>query len=323
MTDFKDQLSLPIICAPMFLVSTPKLVIECCKNGVIGSFPALNIRPQEKLDEWLTDISQALSQYKADNPNKKIAPFAVNQVVHPSNSRLMADHALIKKHKVPFVITSQGDPTEIVKDVHSWGGLVFHDVIKTQHAKKAIAAGVDGIIVVGAGAGGHGGHHNPFALVREIREFWQGPIALAGAINDGQGIRAAEVLGADMVYMGTRFIATEEAEVPDDYKNMLIKSTINDIIFSDHFTGVHANYLRASLESAGIDIAKLSSKDHVDLDLGNTNSWKDIWSAGHGVGGIHSVLPVAQLIAQLKQQYLQACQTPTFNTSVKADKNEQ
>ena len=323
MTDFKDQLSLPIICAPMFLVSTPKLVIECCKNGVIGSFPALNIRPQEKLDEWLTDISQALSQYKADNPYKKIAPFAVNQVVHPSNSRLMADHALIKKHKVPFVITSQGDPTEIVKDVHSWGGLVFHDVIKTQHAKKAIAAGVDGIIVVGAGAGGHGGHHNPFALVREIREFWQGPIALAGAINDGQGIRAAEVLGADMVYMGTRFIATEEAEVPDDYKNMLIESTINDIIFSDHFTGVHANYLRASLESAGIDIAKLTSKDHVDLDLGNTNSWKDIWSAGHGVGGIHNVLPVSQLISQLLDQYNAACQTPTFNNLVKAEKNEQ
>lgn len=313
MTDLKAQLTLPIICAPMFLVSTPKLVIECCKNGVIGSFPALNIRPQEKLDEWLTEISQTLAQYTAQNPNKQVAPFAVNQVVHPSNSRLMADHALIKKHKVPFVITSQGDPSDIVKDVHSWGGLVFHDVIKTQHAKKAIAAGVDGIIVVGAGAGGHGGHHNPFALVREIREFWQGPIALAGAINDGQGIRAAEVLGADMVYMGTRFIATEEAEVPEDYKNMLIESTINDIIFSDHFTGVHANYLRASLESAGINIEKLTSKDHVDLDLGNTNSWKDIWSAGHGVGGIHTVLPVAQLIAQLKQQYIQACNTPTFN----------
>lgn len=323
MTDLKAQLTLPIICAPMFLVSTPKLVIECCKNGVIGSFPALNIRPQEKLDEWLTEISQTLAQYTAQNPNKQVAPFAVNQVVHPSNSRLMADHALIKKHKVPFVITSQGDPSDIVKDVHSWGGLVFHDVIKTQHAKKAIAAGVDGIIVVGAGAGGHGGHHNPFALVREIREFWQGPIALAGAINDGQGIRAAEVLGADMVYMGTRFIATEEAEVPEDYKNMLIESTINDIIFSDHFTGVHANYLRASLESAGINIEKLTSKDHVDLDLGNTNSWKDIWSAGHGVGGIHTVLPVAQLIAQLKQQYIQACNTPTFNALDNGNSNEQ
>jgi nitronate monooxygenase len=296
----------------MFLGSTPKLVIECCKNGVVGSFPALNIRPQEKLDEWLSEISSTLAQYKIDNPNAKIAPFAVNQVVHPSNSRLMADHALIKKHKVPLVITSQGDPTEIVKDVHSWGGMVFHDVIKTQHAKKAMAAGVDGIIVVGAGAGGHGGTLNPFALVREIREFWNGPLILAGAINDGHGIRAAEVLGADMVYMGTRFIATEEAQVPQAYKTMLVDSQIDDIIFSDHFTGVHANYLKASLESAGIDIKALTSKGRVDLDLGNTNSWKDIWSAGHGVGGIHNVVSVQQLVCNLTDEYKQACDRTTF-----------
>jgi nitronate monooxygenase len=296
----------------MFLVSTPKLVIECCKNGVVGSFPALNIRPQEKLDEWLSEISSTLAQYKIDNPNAKVAPFAVNQVVHPSNSRLMADHALIKKHKVPLVITSQGDPTEIVKDVHSWGGMVFHDVIKTQHAKKAMAAGVDGIIVVGAGAGGHGGTLNPFALVREIREFWNGPLILAGAINDGHGIRAAEVLGADMVYMGTRFIATEEAQVPQAYKTMLVDSQIDDIIFSDHFTGVHANYLKASLESAGIDIKALTSKGRVDLDLGNTNSWKDIWSAGHGVGGIHNVVSVQQLVYNLTDEYKQACDRTPF-----------
>ena len=250
----KDNLSLPIICAPMFLVSTPQLVISACKNGIVGSFPALNIRPQEKLDEWLTEIETELTDFKKANPDKKVAPFAVNQVVHPSNSRLMADHELIKKHKVPMVITSQGDPTEIVKDVHSWGGIVFHDVIKAHHAKKAIKAGVDGIIVVGAGAGGHGGHANPFALINEIREFYDGPLALAGAINNGEGVRAAEVLGADMAYMGTRFIATQEAQVPAEYKKMLIESTINDIIFSDHFTGVHANYLRASLEQAGIDV---------------------------------------------------------------------
>lgn len=308
----KDNLSLPVICAPMFLVSTPKLVIENCKNGIVGSFPALNIRPQEKLDEWLSEISNELSQYKHANPDKKVAPFAVNQVVHPSNSRLQADQDLIRKHKVPMVITSQGNPTDIVKDVHSWGGIVFHDVIKTQHAKKAIAAGVDGIIVVGAGAGGHGGHHNPFALVREIREFWDGPLALAGAINDGQGIRAAEVLGADMAYMGTRFIATQEAQTPNEYKEMLVQSTIDDIVFSDHFTGVHANYLKASLEQAGIDVAALTSKGHVDMDLGNTNSWKDIWSAGHGVGGIHSIPNIEELATQLINEYKTACQLESF-----------
>ncbi len=309
----KAQLTLPVICAPMFLVSSPKLVIECCKNGIVGSFPALNIRPQERLDEWLTEVSSNLEQFKHDNPNAKVAPFAVNQVVHPSNSRLMADHALIKKHKVPFIITSQGNPGEIVKDVHSWGGIVFHDVIKIQHARKAIEAGVDGIIVVAAGAGGHGGTLNPFALVREIREFWDGPIALAGAINDGQSIRAAEVLGADFVYMGTRFIATQEAQVPDEYKAMLIKSQIEDIIYSDYFTGVHANYLKDSLEQAGIDIKSLTGKDQVDLDLGNTNSWKDIWSAGHGVGGIHDIPNVTQLVASLIKEYRMACDTPPFS----------
>ncbi len=309
---FKNNLSLPIICAPMFLVSSPKLVIEACKNGIVGSFPALNTRPQALLDDWLGQIKTELAQYKKENPNKPVAPFAVNQVVHPSNSRLKADQDLIRKHQIPMVITSQGNPSEIVKDVHSWGGIVFHDVIKTEHAKKAIAAGVDGIIVVGAGAGGHGGTNNPFALVREIREFWDGPLALAGAINDGQGIRAAEVLGADMVYMGTRFIATQEAQVPQAYKDMLINSTINDIVFSDHFTGVHANYLRASLEQAGIDVKDLQSKGKVDLDIGNTNSWKDIWSAGHGVGGIHGIPTIEELTQLLITEYKQACDKASF-----------
>lgn len=308
----KDNLSLPIICAPMFLVSTPQLVISACKNGIVGSFPALNIRPQEKLDEWLTEIETELADFKKENPDKKVAPFAVNQVVHPSNSRLMADHELIKKHKVPMVITSQGDPTEIVKDVHSWGGIVFHDVIKAHHAKKAIKAGVDGIIVVGAGAGGHGGHANPFALINEIREFYDGPLALAGAINNGEGVRAAEVLGADMAYMGTRFIATQEAQVPAEYKKMLIESTINDIIFSDHFTGVHANYLRASLEQAGIDVSKLQSKGHVDLDIGNSNSWTDIWSAGHGVVGIKDIPSMEALSQQLIKEYKEALNIADF-----------
>lgn len=308
----KDNLALPVICAPMFLVSSPKLVIATCKNGMVGSFPALNVRPAAKLDEWLTEIETELSAYQAANPDKKIAPYAVNQVVHPSNSRLMEDHAIIKKHKVPFVITSQGDPTEITKDVHSWGGIVFHDVIKAQHAKKAIAAGVDGIIVVAAGAGGHGGTANPFALIDEIRQFYDGPIALAGAINNGQSIRAAEVMGADLAYMGTRFIATEEAQVPQAYKDMLVESTINDIIYSDHFTGVHANYLRASLESAGIDASQLQSKGKVDMDLGNTNSWKDIWSAGHGVVGIKNIPTLNELSTELTQEYQDALSKPSF-----------
>lgn len=309
---FKGNLSLPVICAPMFLVSSPKLVISACKNGVVGTFPALNTRPQELLDDWLAQIKTELEEFKKENPDKPVAPFAVNEVVHPSNTRLEADHALVRKHKVPFVITSQGNPAEIVKDVHSWGGIVFHDVIYAEHAKKAIAAGVDGIIVVAAGAGGHGGTTNPFALVREIREFWDGPIALAGAINDGLGIRAAEVIGADFSYMGTRFIGTEEAQVPDDYKKMLVESTIKDVIYSDYFTGVHANYLRGSLENLGIDVKKMQGKDKVDLDLGNTNAWKDVWSAGHGVAGIHDILSMEDLVNQLKEEYRLAIQTPSF-----------
>lgn len=309
---FKGNLSLPVICAPMFLVSSPELVISACKNGVVGTFPALNTRPQALLDDWLTQIKTELDEFKKQNPDKPVAPFAVNEVVHPSNTRLEADHALIRKHKVPFVITSQGNPAEIVKDVHSWGGIVFHDVIYAEHAKKAIAAGVDGIIVVAAGAGGHGGTTNPFALVREIREFWDGPIALAGAINDGYGVRAAEVIGADFSYMGTRFIGTEEAQVPQDYKQMLIESTIKDVIYSDYFTGVHANYLRGSLEQLGIDVKQMQGKDKVDLDLGNTNAWKDVWSAGHGVAGIHEILSMEALVNQLKQEYRAAIQTPSF-----------
>ena len=309
---FKGNLSLPVICAPMFLVSSPQLVISACKNGIVGTFPALNTRPQALLDDWLTQIKTELDEFKKQNPDKPVAPFAVNEVVHPSNTRLEADHALVRKHKVPFVITSQGNPAAIVKDVHSWGGVVFHDVIYAEHAKKAIAAGVDGIIVVTAGAGGHGGTTNPFALVREIREFWDGPIALAGAINDGYGIRAAEVLGADFSYMGTRFIGTEEAQVPEDYKRMLVESTIKDVIYSDYFTGVHANYLRGSLENLGIDVKKMQGKDKVDLDLGNTNAWKDVWSAGHGVAGIHNILSMEQLVQQLLAEYRQALQTPAF-----------
>jgi len=307
-----EQCRLPIICAPMFLVSTPNLVISACQNGIIGSFPALNTRPSELLDQWLSDITQALENERIKYPNKKVAPFAVNQVVHPSNSRLQADQDIIRKHEVPIVITSQGDPKHIVEDVHSWGGIVLHDVIKAEHAHKAIDAGVDGIIAVANGAGGHGGTINPFALVNEIRGFYSGPVALAGTLNSGSDVRACEIMGADMAYMGTRFIACREAEVPAAYKEMIVKATIQDIIYTDHFTGVYANYLKASLQQAGIPVEQLLAKEKVDLDLGNTNSWKDIWSAGQGVSGITNIPSLFDLVRQLEDEYLAACHTPKF-----------
>ncbi len=313
---FQNRLSLPVICAPMFLVSSPKLVISACQQGIVGTFPALNTRPQALLDQWLYEIKECLNAYAKEHPLKPVAPFGVNQVVHPSNSRLADDQALLRKHEVPFVITSQGNPAKIVRDVHGWGGIVFHDVIYAEHAKKAIDAGVDGIIVVGAGAGGHGGTTNPFALVSEIREFWNGPLALAGAINDGYGIRAAEVLGADMAYMGTRFIATQEAEVDPKYKQMLVESTIRDILYTKAFTGVHANYLKASLARAGIDIETFVAKQDVDMDLGGANAWKDLWSAGHGVSGIHAVPAIEELVPQLCDEYRQAVAQPAFSTPV-------
>jgi nitronate monooxygenase len=311
---FKNKLSLPVICAPMFLVSSPKLVISACKNGIVGTFPSFNTRTQDLLDTWLEEIKTELSSFAKNNPDKPVAPFAVNLVVHPSNSRLQLDRAVVKKHQVPFVITSQGNPADVVNEVHEWGGIVFHDVIRADHAKKAIAAGVDGIIIVTAGAGGHAGEINPFALVREIRQFWDGPLALAGAINDGFGIRAAETLGADFSYMGTRFIATQEAEVDDDYKAMLVDSEIKDLIYTDTFTGVKCNFLKPSIERAGVDLASYQAKSHVDLDLGESNAWKDFWSAGQGVSGISAVSTMDNLVEQLKDEYTQASDKPSFLT---------
>ncbi len=307
------NLALPVICAPMFLVSSPQLVISTCLNGVVGSFPAFNTRSQSTLDEWLHEIEHALATARETNPSKPIAPYAVNMVVHPSNQRLQADFDVISKHKVPFVITSQGDPTSITQAVHRWGGIVFHDVTNLAHAKKALAAGVDGLILVAAGAGGHAGTINPFALVRDIREIWAGPIALAGAINDGFGVRATEVLGANYSYMGTRFIATQEAQVPSDYKSMLIDADIDDLVFTDTFTGVKCHFLKPSITRAGLDLEQINSKTAVDLDLGGSNAWKDMWSAGHGVSGIHQVLSVDELVTQLKSEYIQASNTPVFS----------
>ncbi|WP_339768268.1 nitronate monooxygenase [uncultured Paraglaciecola sp.] len=311
---FHNKLSLPVICAPMFLVSSPKLVISACKNGIVGSFPTFNTRTQDLLDSWINEISTELNAYAKSNPDKPVAPFAVNLVVHPSNTRLAKDREVVKKHQVPFVITSQGNPAQVVEEVHQWGGIVFHDVIRADHAKKAIEAGVDGIIIVTAGAGGHAGEINPFALVREIREFWHGPLALAGAINDGYGVRAAEILGADFSYMGTRFIATEEAEVEADYKSMLVCSEIKDLIYTDTFTGVKCNFLKPSIARAGVDLESFQAKSHVDLDLGESNAWKDFWSAGHGVSGIKHVLPMAELVKQLKNEYQGAIEMSAFTS---------
>lgn len=298
-----QNLTLPVICAPMFIVSNPDLVIAQCQSGVIGSFPALNARPKELLDEWLTKIRATL----AESPNA--APFAVNQIIHPSNDRLEHDMALCVKHEVPLIITSLSAPTQIVPPVHAYGGKVFHDVISVRHAEKALEAGVDGLILVCAGAGGHAGTLSPFALVSEIRKFYDGPIALSGAISTGQNILAAQALGADFAYIGTRFIATREANAVDAYKQAIIESAAKDVVYTPYFTGVHGNYLKKSIVAAGLDPDDLPVKDKSSMNFGGSRdakAWRDIWGAGQGVGSIDQVLPAAELIAQMKQEYLAA-----------------
>lgn len=294
------NLALPVICAPMFIVSNPDLVIAQCKGGLIGSFPALNARPKEVLDEWLTRIKAEL----ADDPNA--APFAVNQIIHPSNERLEHDMALCVKHEVPLIITSLSAPTQIVPHVHAYGGKVFHDVISVRHAEKALEAGVDGLILVCAGAGGHAGTLSPFALVGEIRKFYDGPIALSGSITNGSAILAAQAMGADFAYIGTRFIATDEANAVDAYKKAIVDSAAKDVVYTPYFTGVHGNYLSRSIIAAGLDPANLPDKDKSAMSFGgerDAKAWKDIWGAGQGVGNIGDVLPAAELIARMKQEY--------------------
>jgi len=294
-------LALPAICAPMFIVSNPDLVIAQCKGGMIGSFPALNARPPELLDTWLTRIRAEL----ADDPDA--APFAVNQIIHQSNERLEHDMALCVKHEVPLIITSLRAPDAVVPQVHAYGGLVFHDVISVRHAEKALAAGVDGLILVCAGAGGHAGMLSPFALVGEIRKFYTGPLALSGAITSGSGILAAQAMGADFAYIGTRFIATREANAQEAYKRCLVDSAAVDVVYTPYFTGVHGNYLRKSIEAAGLDPENLPVKDKDAMDFGSAagaaKAWKDIWGAGQGVGTIDDIPPVAELIARMKQEY--------------------
>ncbi len=312
-SSFQNRLSLPLIGSPLFIISNPRLVVEQCKTGVIGSFPALNARPAEVLDEWLTEITAELERYQKENPNKPVAPFAVNQIVHRSNDRLQHDIAMCVKHKVPVVITSLMAPTEVVGPVHSYGGLVFHDVTNIYHAKKAIEAGVDGLILVCSGAGGHAGNLSPFALVSEIREFYDGTIILSGSMSSGRDVLAAQAMGADMGYMGTRFIATQEARADDAYKQMLIDCSADDIVYSSLFTGVHGNYLKPSIEAAGMDPDNLPEADKSTMNFGsggNTSAkaWKDIWGAGQGIGRIKDVPTTAELIARFVEEYESARQ---------------
>jgi nitronate monooxygenase len=304
------NLRLPVICAPMFIISNPDLVIAQCKSGVIGSFPALNARPKDLLDDWLIRIKNEL----AGDPNA--APFAVNQIIHPSNERLEHDMALCVKHEVPLIITSLSAPTAIVPHVHRYGGKVFHDVISVRHAEKALEAGVDGLILVCAGAGGHAGTLSPFALVGEIRKFYAGPIALSGAITNGNAILSAQALGADFAYIGTRFIATREANAVEAYKQAIVDSAAKDVVYTPYFTGVHGNYLSKSILAAGLDPANLPVKDKTAMSFGSAGdakAWKDIWGAGQGVGTIGEVLPTAELVARMQEEYRSAKQALCSN----------
>lgn len=301
-----NRLRLPVIAAPLFLVSGPDLVINCCKEGVVGTFPSLNLRTAEAFESWLIQIKTALASYDAEHPKAPSAPFGVNIIAHKTNKRLDEDMGLVEKHQVPIVITSVGNPSEIVKTVHGYGGLVFHDVTTPQWAKKAIAAGVDGIILVCGGAGGHAGLINPFAFVPQVREFYDGALLLAGCVSDGRSIHAAQALGADFAYIGTKFIATTESMASDAYKQMLVDSGPTDLVYTPAFSGIPANMLRQSIIDNGMDPDKLPSKDHIDLGEEfnhEAKAWRDIWTAGQGVGAIHDVRPVRDVIEQLKREY--------------------
>lgn len=316
---FEGLLSIPVICAPMFIVSNPDLVIAQCKAGMIGSFPALNARPAEELDVWLTRIDTELAAAREADPQARIAPYAVNQIVHEANSRLRSDLDVCVKHRTPLIITSLKAPSEVVDTVHQYGGLVFHDVINARHARKAIAAGVDGLILVANGAGGHAGVINPFALVAEVRQFYTGPIALSGSITQGGQVLAARMLGADFAYIGTRFIATTEARADPAYKQMIVDSGASDIVYSSFFTGVNGNYLRGSIERAGHDPDQLpeGERSSMNFDSG-VKAWRVIWGAGQGVGSIVDIVPAAMAAQRLIAEYeraLRAIQTLAEGTA--------
>ena len=315
----EDNISMPVIGAPLFLVSGPDLVIAQCKAGIIGSFPALNARPQHVLEEWIVRIKTELAEYQKQNPDAKVAPFAVNQICHGSNDRLMQDMETCVKHEVPIIITSLRPPAEVVEAAHSYGGLVYHDVISVRHAKKAAEQGVDGLILVCAGAGGHAGALSPFALLREVKKWFDGTVILSGSIGDGHAVASAIALGADFAYLGTRFIATEEANADPEYKKMLEASAAEDIVYSSLFTGVHGNYLKPSIKNAGLDPENLPDADKASMNFGsggNTDSkaWKDIWGSGQGIGAIKDSPSVAELVGRIKSEYQSAFEA--FKTKI-------
>ena len=304
----KDNLSIPVIGSPLFLVSGPELVIAQCKAGIIGSFPALNARPQHVLEEWIIRIKTELAEYQEQNPDAKVAPFAVNQICHGSNDRLMEDMATCVKQEVPIIITSLRPPAELVEAAHSYGGLVYHDVINVKHARKAAEQGVDGLILVCAGAGGHAGALSPFALLREVKQWFDGTVILSGSIGDGYSVASSLALGADFAYMGTRFIATKEANADPEYKKMLEESVADDIVYSSLFTGVHGNYLKPSIKNAGMDPNNLPDADKSTMNFGsggNTKSkaWKDIWGSGQGIGLIEDSPSVEELVGRIKEEF--------------------
>ncbi|MDW5315236.1 nitronate monooxygenase family protein [Rhizobium sp. PL01] len=298
---------LPVIAAPLFIISNPALTLAQCKAGVVGSFPALNARPEAQLDEWLAEITEDLAAYNARNPSKPAAPFAVNQIVHKSNKRLEHDLMLCVKHKVPIVISSLGAVPEVNAAIHSYGGIVLHDVINNRHANSAIRKGADGLIAVAAGAGGHAGTLSPFALIQEIRTWFDGPLLLSGAISTGGAVLAAQAMGADMAYIGSPFIATTEARASDAYKQMIVDSSASDIVYSNSFTGIHGNYLKPSIVAAGLDPDHLPEADpsKMDFETATTGAkaWKDIWGCGQGIGAVTEIAPTAKLVDRLAHEY--------------------
>lgn len=306
----KDKLRLPVVGAPLFIVSHPALTLAQCKAGVIGAFPALNARPESQLDEWLAEITEGLAAHDAKHPDRPAAPFAVNQIVHRSNKRLEHDLAMCVKYKVPVVISSLGAVPEVNAAIHSYGGIVLHDVINNRHANSAIRKGADGLIAVAAGAGGHAGMLSPFALVQEIREWFDGPLLLSGAIATGGAILAAEAMSADMAYIGSPFIATTEARASDAYKQTIVDSNAADIVYSNYFTGIHGNYLKPSIAAAGMDPDHLPEADpsKMDFDKATTGAkaWKDIWGCGQGIGAVKAIEPVEALVARLAREYAAA-----------------
>jgi len=302
-----DRLPFPVIGSPLFIISNPRMVIEQCKAGVVGSMPALNARPAAQLDEWLAEITEALAAHDAAHPESPAAPFAINQIVHKSNDRLEHDMQVCAKYKVPIIITSLGAREDVNQAVHAWGGVVLHDVISNVFAHKAIEKGADGLIVVAAGAGGHASVKSPFAMVQEIRQWFDGPLALSGSIASGGAILAAQAMGADFAYIGSAFVATEEARAVDAYKQMIVDSNSDDIVYSNLFTGVHGNYLKPSIRNAGLDPEHLPEGDISTMQFGSAGgpkkAWKDIWGCGQGIGAVKAVVPVAELVARLKREY--------------------